>query len=431
MAAKKQAKKKQVKARTAKAKGSTASTQKSKSQRSGGTTVASSLESAIEMLKNDHRHVEELFAAFEKAEDESEKEQLAEEVCTELIVHAMIEEEIFYPACREHVEDSMLDEAQVEHDSAKVLIGTILSGSLEEPQLAAMVKVLSEQIKHHVGEEEKKAESIFKQALESGLDDESLAERMEERKNELMSEAESGELPLPEPRVLFPPPRRGGAFQDRNRRTSGSLDRNRSSFGDRNRMFEGRERGRYGSMRDQDFDEMSRSRPQSMRGSQWNDLDERWQRPESSSYRNYRGQDEDSWPESESWRERDAWREGRSRESSDRYQAQPPYGSGYGSGNRDFGERAERTSSGRGSNRYGSDAETRSRGGRGFQDRNEFQSRGIRGQGFHDEDVPRSARGRSSDDNARGRSSEDNARGRSSDDNAWRGGRGRRGSQDE
>lgn len=417
MAAKKQAKKKQSKARTPKAKGSTASTRKSKSQ-SGGTAVASSLKGAIEMLKADHRHVEELFAAFEKAEDDSEKEQLAEEVCTELIVHAMIEEEIFYPACREHVEDSMLDEAQVEHDSAKILIGTIMSGSLEGPQLEAMVKVLSEQVKHHVGEEEKKAESIFKQALESGLDDESLAERMEERKNELMSEAESGELPLPEPKVLVPPPRRGGAFQDRSRRYSGAMNRDRSSSGDRDRMFDGRERGRYGSMRDQDYDDMSRARSQSMRGPQWNDLDERWQRPESSSYRDYR-QDEDSWPESESWRERDAWREGRSRGSSDRYQTQSPYGaghgsgygSGHGSGNRDFNERTERASSGRGSNRYGSDEETRYRGGRGSQDRSESQSRGGRTQGFHDEDVPRSTRGRSN--------------------NTWRGGRGRRGSENE
>jgi hypothetical protein len=77
---------------------------------------------AIDMLSADHRHVEQLFSSFEEAADEEQKSQLAAQICTELMVHTLIEEEIFYPACRGHMEEGLLDEAQVEHDGGKALI---------------------------------------------------------------------------------------------------------------------------------------------------------------------------------------------------------------------------------------------------------------------------------------------------------------------
>src|SRR5262245_59903633 len=75
-----------------------------------------------EMLKSDHRRVEQLFSSFEKATDTEQKSQLAALICTELMVHTLLEEEIFYPACRGHMDQRLLDEAQVEHDGAKTLI---------------------------------------------------------------------------------------------------------------------------------------------------------------------------------------------------------------------------------------------------------------------------------------------------------------------
>lgn len=155
---------------------------------------------AIALLKADHRKVEELFEEFEKATESDEKVELAKQICTELTVHAMIEEEIFYPACKAVVEEDLLHEAYVEHDGAKVLIAEIDAGSPESEFYDAKVKVLSEMIKHHVQEEEKRAEGMFAQAREAGLDVDALGMQMEERKEEIMEEIEQDGLPDPETR---------------------------------------------------------------------------------------------------------------------------------------------------------------------------------------------------------------------------------------
>ena len=126
---------------------------------------------AIALLKQDHRTVEELFAQFEKASGDGRKEKIAQQICLELSVHAIIEEEIFYPACEGKVEEDLLKEAYVEHDGAKVLIAEIESGSEQSDEyFDAKVKVLQEQIEHHVEEEEKRMEGLFSQARKAGLD---------------------------------------------------------------------------------------------------------------------------------------------------------------------------------------------------------------------------------------------------------------------
>src|SRR4026208_1964771 len=125
---------------------------------------------AIGLLKQDHRTVEDLFAQFEKASGDGRKQTLAEEICLELSVHATIEEEIFYPACEGKVEDDLLKEAYVEHDGAKLLIAEILAGEPSDEFYDSKVKVLQEQIEHHVGEEEKRMEGLFSQARKAGLD---------------------------------------------------------------------------------------------------------------------------------------------------------------------------------------------------------------------------------------------------------------------
>jgi hypothetical protein len=150
---------------------------------------------AIALLKADHRKVEDLFAKFEKARDDDRKKALAREICTELTIHSMIEEEIFYPACQGLIEDEdVLDESYVEHDGAKVLISEILS-NVNARYFEAKVTVLSELIKHHVKEEEKRSEGLFAQARDAGLDVEALGKRLKARKEQLKEQFAEGHLP--------------------------------------------------------------------------------------------------------------------------------------------------------------------------------------------------------------------------------------------
>ncbi len=157
---------------------------------------------AVALLKADHRHVEELFEKFEKARSDR-KQALAREICTELMIHTMIEEEIFYPACKSKIEEeNVLDEAYVEHDDAKVLIAELLDGEPDAAFFDAKVKVLSEMIKHHVKEEEKRSEGLFAQAKEAGLDIDDLGETLMRRKQALMKEFKgSPKLPAPHTRT--------------------------------------------------------------------------------------------------------------------------------------------------------------------------------------------------------------------------------------
>jgi hypothetical protein len=155
---------------------------------------------AISLLKADHRKVEGLFEQFEKARKPERKEALARQICTELMVHATIEEEIFYPACKGEVDEELLNEAYVEHDGAKVLISEISGGSPSDEFYDAKVKVLAEMIKHHVKEEEKRSEGLFAQAREAGVDVDGLAERLSARKEELLETFKSAGLPTPETR---------------------------------------------------------------------------------------------------------------------------------------------------------------------------------------------------------------------------------------
>jgi hypothetical protein len=150
---------------------------------------------ATHLLTEDHRKVEDLFEQFEKASGEGRKERIARQICTELKVHSMIEEEIFYPALRGKISDDDLDEAYVEHDGAKVLINEIEAGGPDDDFFDAKVKVLQEQIEHHVEEEEKSRGNLFQQARATDVDLEALGERMAARKAELMGIAETEGLP--------------------------------------------------------------------------------------------------------------------------------------------------------------------------------------------------------------------------------------------
>jgi len=157
---------------------------------------------AIALLKADHRKVEDLFEKFERARSGT-KQNLAHEICNELKIHTIIEEEIFYPALKGKIEQETWSEAYVEHDGAKVLVNDIEAGSIENDEFyEAKVKVLSEEIRHHVQEEERRQEGMFAQAREAGVDLIALRDQMLQRKQELMSMAKDGGLPPAEVRVL-------------------------------------------------------------------------------------------------------------------------------------------------------------------------------------------------------------------------------------
>jgi hypothetical protein len=150
---------------------------------------------AIALLKADHRKVEALFDSFASARAAVRHAALAEQICNELKIHTAIEEEIFYPAFRGKIEDDTLNEAMVEHDGAKVLVNDIMATLDNDEMLAAKVKVLGEEIRHHVHEEEMRGDGMFSQCRKTDIDLVGLRDLMVARKKELMAQAKAGALP--------------------------------------------------------------------------------------------------------------------------------------------------------------------------------------------------------------------------------------------
>jgi hypothetical protein len=142
---------------------------------------------AIAMLKKDHRAVEAWFDEYEQLARDIDKLNLFKQIALALKVHTQIEEEIFYAEARGTVEDDMLDEAYVEHDSAKKLIAEIESMSPSDEFYDAKVKVLGEYVKHHIAEEEQPG-GIFAQAKKGEADLDAMGERLNARKRQLIAE---------------------------------------------------------------------------------------------------------------------------------------------------------------------------------------------------------------------------------------------------
>lgn len=354
--------------------------------------------SAIELLKRDHRRVEELFSQYEKA-SARKKDEIVQKVCRSLTIHTMLEEMVFYPACRQAAEDEEpLDEAQVEHDGAKVLISDLASARGGDEFRDAKVKVLSEYIKHHVGEEEAPGKGIFAKAKAAGLDTPELAVKIGELKKTL--EAREGEL-SPSPLVSIRPPsgrdrysqeeimarQQGSDRDERGRFVSDDDRRDRASGRDRDDDRSYRSRGRddddgrgwYGDS--EGHSEASRRGWAERRGESRS-----FQRDDDDDRRSYRTQE----------RERDD--RGRFMSDDDR---------GYRSGGRDDRDRDDR-------GRFARDDDRGSYRSQGGQDRD----RDDRGRFVSDDDRGGSrSRGRNDDDDRGYRS-----RGRDDDDGRGRGG---------
>ncbi len=159
--------------------------------RTAKSTSKSAPSDAIEMLMSDHKAVKALFKQYDKLVagdgDTDEKQAIAQQICQALTVHAQVEEELFYPAAREVLGDDedLVDEADVEHSTAKDLIAQIEGSSPDEALYDAQVKVLGEYIDHHVKEEEGE---MFPKLKKAKLDTKSLGVEMAARKDELMAE---------------------------------------------------------------------------------------------------------------------------------------------------------------------------------------------------------------------------------------------------
>lgn len=175
-------------------KSASSSSSESKAKKMGATASRSRSKGdetpdAIQLLTEDHREVKKLFKDFEKlVKDEaegSEKQALAGQICEMLTIHTTIEEDIFYPAARGALEEQdLLDEAEVEHASAKELIAQIQSMEPEDDLYDAKVTVLGEYIEHHVQEEEKE---LFPKLKKAKLDLDQIGDELASRKEELQA----------------------------------------------------------------------------------------------------------------------------------------------------------------------------------------------------------------------------------------------------
>lgn len=139
---------------------------------------------AVAVLKKDHDHIKSLFEEFEKAKTTVAKEKIIEEALTELKIHAVLEEEMFYPAVRSHVGSKLMNEADEEHHVAKVLIAELDAKVGDKDHRDAKFMVLAENVRHHIGEEERE---MLPKAREVHLDFSALGQKMLDRKQQLLT----------------------------------------------------------------------------------------------------------------------------------------------------------------------------------------------------------------------------------------------------
>ena len=148
--------------------------------------TAKKTQDATALLRADHKAVAGLFADYEKSRSAATKKKLVARICTELSVHAQIEEEIFYPAVKLATKDKKLvPEAVVEHGTLKALIAQVEGMEPDGEMFDARIKVMSEYVKHHVKEEQGE---MFPKAKATKLDMHVLGARLAERKAELLAQ---------------------------------------------------------------------------------------------------------------------------------------------------------------------------------------------------------------------------------------------------
>lgn len=167
------------------------STSKTASKAKTSHHASKASQDVLHLLSEDHKKVIDMFDEFEEMKkkgdtDDEAKQILVESACTELTIHAQVEEEIFYPAARDAIDDmDLLDEAEVEHASARQLMTELAAMQPDDDLYDAKFTVLGEYVKHHIQEEEKQ---LFPKVKKSGMDLDELAEEIRQRKMELRDE---------------------------------------------------------------------------------------------------------------------------------------------------------------------------------------------------------------------------------------------------
>jgi len=170
---------------------STRSTSQSTSNasRSASRAQSSARSEIVDMLKEDHKRAKKAFRQFEKLdphEDAEECQAIVEQTCAELKVHTALEEELLYPAARRLLsEEDLIDEAEVEHATAKSLIEQLGRMTPDDEKYGATFKVLGEYVNHHVKEEENE---MFPQLGRAKGEWQGLCDEMNSRREELMQQ---------------------------------------------------------------------------------------------------------------------------------------------------------------------------------------------------------------------------------------------------
>lgn len=383
------------------------SAQSSQSRQTGGvskTQSAKSGTSAADLIKQDHREVERMFDAFEKTSNRNQKQRLVSQIYFALTTHTLIEEELFYPACRDKVDDDQLDEAHVEHDGAKQLIMELRDGSPSDPYYDAKVKVLSEYVKHHVREEEEPGKGILAAAEKAGVDMQALGREITARRAEFEQQARQEREPEMPSRASGGRRGQQSRSQPQDRQQSGGYGGGQDR--DDDRRSSGRERGEYGRFVSDDND----VRGGRGRGSRYEDDEDRGGRGGQGG-----GQDRGGWfgdSRGHSEAARRGWDDPDERGSVDR--------SGGGRGGRDD----DNDRGGRGRGGHGGwfgDPEGHSEAARrGWEDRDDDdRGRGRSSRGRDDDDDDdrgreRSSRGRNEDDD-----DDDRGRDRGQENRGW------------
>jgi len=194
---------------------------------------------AIDLLKRDHREVEELFTQFGKSTDDAERIHLAQRICSALSVHAKVEEELFYPAARDALgrdDASLVYEADVEHGSLKQLIAEIDGNTAKDEMFFARMHVLKEYVQHHVREEEMRLMPAVRRSVVN-LD--ALGDSIAQRKQDLSEQAESAlsdagsakrvQVPQIEPAAATATRKRSSRAQRKTAKTAKTAKRAKSS----------------------------------------------------------------------------------------------------------------------------------------------------------------------------------------------------------
>lgn len=143
----------------------------------------------LRMLKEDHRLVKTAFREFERLDALGHREaceDIVRQTCAELEIHTRLEEEVFYPAVRAALPSgALIDDAQVEHQTMKMLLKQVRGARSGEPLQSASFRVLGEYVKHHVKEEEGE---MFRQLSHARLNWLNLLEEMLARRRVLTAE---------------------------------------------------------------------------------------------------------------------------------------------------------------------------------------------------------------------------------------------------